>query len=441
VVVEQSRTAPRPVAAAPARPGSALRRLPARALVLVLAVEALAVAVVVAGATPPDWRLAALAAALWLLAVVHTELATGIERARRRTTGTSYFDLSSVWTFAAALLLPPLLTAAVVVLVYAHLWHRVWRPAGVPPHRHAYTTATVVLAAAAAHAVAGPAARAAGELPGVGAIAAALGAYLVVNTVLVAAVIALTAERPVLRELAGRWDDNALELATLCMGALAAVALGSSPGLVVLALPPVLVLHRAVLVRQLEEAASTDAKTGLLTAAAWRARTEQVLHRARRTRGTAGVLLVDLDHFKAVNDDHGHLAGDRVLAEVAAALRAGVRQHDLLGRFGGEEFLVLLPDLPAGVDGRRELAGVAERLRRLVAELQVPVDGLDGPGATTITGLTASVGGATLPVDGTDLDQVLRAADRSLYAAKREGRNLVRIAGTAGVPVPRSPLL
>ncbi|MDN5749507.1 MAG: GGDEF domain-containing protein, partial [Pseudonocardia sp.] len=139
------------------------------------------------------------------------------------------------------------------------------------------------------------------------------------------------------------------------MGALAAVALGSAPGLVALVLPPILVLHRAVLVRQLEVQASTDAKTGLLNVATWQAAAMRALRRTQRSGTGAGVLILDLDHFKVVNDTHGHLAGDDVLAAVATQLRQGVREQDLVGRFGGEEFVVLLPDLPVGGPGRREL--------------------------------------------------------------------------------------
>jgi diguanylate cyclase (GGDEF)-like protein len=273
-----------------------------------------------------------------------------------------------------------------------------------------------------------------------GVVAAAL-AYVVVNTVLIAVAIGLSRHTTAPRELVGRWDDNALEVATLCLGALAAVALEQAPYLAALALPPILVLHRAVRVRHLEEVASIDGKTGLLNATTWQARADRAAAAARRAGFCAGVLIVDLDHFKAVNDEHGHLAGDDVLAAVARALRSGVRNQDLVGRFGGEEFVVLVEDLPAGFAGRVELAAVAERLRRLVARLTVQA--ADG---AMIDGLSASVGGACVGVDPSgrdgDLDRALRAADACLYAAKRGGRDRVRIAGdvaedvSGGVEVP-----
>lgn len=413
--------------------------LPPRAIAWVLSLELTAIAVVAATVDgPPPPSAIGLAVALATLSMAHTELATGIERFRRRVAQTSYFDLSSVWTFAAALLLPPPLAAAVVVVVYAHLWRRVWRPSRVPLHRHVYTTATVVLAATTAHAVV----QGSGGLPtgpsdvaGVLGVIAAVVAYTVVNTVLIAIAIGLS--RPAdsrgadARELMGRWDDNALEVATLCMGGLAAVALGDAPGLVALALPPILVLHRAVHVRQLEEVASLDGKTGLLNAATWKTLATRAVQGLRRGRLGAGVLIVDLDHFKAVNDEHGHLVGDDVLAAVAAALRASVRSHDLVGRFGGEEFVVLVGGLPLGRAGRVELTAVAERLRRAVARVEVPAWG-----GGIIEELTASVGAACIPADGIDLDHALRTADACLYGAKRTGRNRVQVAGMAGAAIP-----
>lgn len=414
-----------------------LRDLPAAARAVIVSVEA-AMVVVVAAAVVVESRVApaALGTATFLaaLALLHTELATGIERARRRAAQNSYFDLSSVWTFAAALVLPLPLAAAVIVLAYAHLWWRVWRPAGLASHRHTYTTATVVLAAATAHLVVGGAGglpKSPRDLAGVAAVAAAAVAYVLVNTVLVALVIGLSRPGTGSRDLIGRADDNALELATLCLGGLVAIALLNAPALVAFALPPILVLHRSVLVHQWEEVACTDAKTGLLTAGAWRLDAARALARDN----AAGVMILDLDHFKAVNDEHGHLAGDKVLAAVAAAVQARVRADALVGRFGGEEFVVLVPGLSGATEGRDVLAAVADRLRRAVARLEVPVDTPDGP--RIITGVTVSIGAARVPVDGTTLEAALLAADACLYAAKRGGRNLVRVAEPLRFPAPR----
>jgi diguanylate cyclase (GGDEF)-like protein len=419
-------------------------------MVTVLLVESAALTVVAVDAagispSPAQLRLGALVA---LLGVVHTEIATGVERVRRRVSGTSYFDLSSVWTFAAAVLLPPALAACVIAVVYAHLWLRVWRPARVPLYRHAFTTATVVLAAWASHHALERAGGVQGwpdDLAGLGAVGLAIAVYVTVNTVLVAVAIGVSTGKVKAADLLGHWDDNTLEIGTLSLGALTAVALTTNPWLAVLVLPPLLVLHRAVLVRQLEEAANTDGKTGLLTAAAWHARASREVRRAQRSRTTAGVLILDLDHFKAVNDVYGHLAGDEVLVAVARAVQAEVRDNDLAGRFGGEEFVVLLPDLDTGDGGRAAMQAVAERIRQRVADLAVSVETPDGP--LTIRNLTTSVGGAGHPADGASLQQVLSVADAALYAAKRDGRNRVRIAGpppgrigqSSTPPAPRRP--
>jgi diguanylate cyclase (GGDEF)-like protein len=264
-------------------------------------------------------------------------------------------------------------------------------------------------------------------------------AYVTVNTGLVASAIALSAPRPRPRpaQLIGHWDDNVLEIATLCLGGLVAVALWAHPWQVPLVLAPLLVLHRAVLVRQLEEVASTDGKTGLLTAAAWHAHAAKELRRAQRTHSTAALLILDLDHFKSVNDDHGHLAGDQVLSAIASALRGEVREHDLVGRFGGEEFVVLLPGMGHELGDAAELYAIAERIRHRISTLSVVVS--TARGSLTIAGLSVSVGGAVFPDHGAGLEQVLQAADAALYEAKRDGRNAVRIADdVTDVPRQRS---
>jgi diguanylate cyclase (GGDEF)-like protein len=369
------------------------------------------------------------------LGVVHTEVAVGLERLRRQVTDTPHGDLSSVWTFAGAVLLPPALTTVVVLVIFTHQWFRVWRSVGVPAYRHMFSTATVVLACHAALAVVRysavvPLRDMAGPQQLLTLVLAIL-AYLTVNTGLVAGAIALSAPqpRPSTAQLIGHWDDNVLELATLCLGGLVAIALGSHPWQVPLVMAPLLVLHRAVLVRQLEEVASTDSKTGLLNAAAWHSRAAKELRRAQRGQVSAALLILDLDHFKSVNDDHGHLAGDQVLSAVATALRGEVREHDLVGRFGGEEFVVLLPGMGREFGGAAELYAIAERIRHRISTLSVVVS--TARGSLTVAGLSASVGGATYPDHGAQLEQVLQIADAALYDAKRDGRNAVRIAGDA----------
>ncbi|MBC3191416.1 GGDEF domain-containing protein [Pseudonocardia sp. C8] len=424
------------------RPGGAtglpILGLP-RPMLAVFAVVVLgAAALLVGGATtlPPDGTTGtALLGALGLIAlgVVHTEAATGIERVRRGVADSSYFDLSSVWTFAGALLVPPALAGVVVLGVYGHLWWRVWRPAGAPLYRHVYTTATVVLAAFTAAALVAPdqiaAAAGAGRgsmLAGYGWLLVAMVVYVLVNQVLVAVALALSSGRRFAwRGLLGDGDDHVLEGATLCLAVLAALAAVRQPALVLLVLPPLLLLHRAVLIRQLEERANTDAKTGLLTAAAWRGRAHRALARARRQRGAVAVLILDLDHFKSVNDGYGHLAGDEVLSAVAGALSAQVRDADPAGRFGGEEFVVLLTGLPEGAQGLELAHAAAERIRRTVRELVVQVEAPVGP--LTITDLSVSVGVALSGLDGDVLDELMQVADYALYAAKRAGRNRVRL--------------
>jgi diguanylate cyclase (GGDEF)-like protein len=404
--------------------------VPRRLVASVLVVEAAALGLATAAALRvplPDGAQVLHAVLLAGLGVLHTEAAIGVERIRRRVTaGGSHANLSSVWTFAGALVLPPACAAAVAVVVHLHVWARTGRPR-VPLYRATYSAATIVLACLAAAAViallgGGPAVLSTAGVPG---IVLALLAYTTINNGLVAGAVAMSAPQPDLARVLGDWDDNLLETATLSLGALTAVALVVNPWLVLLALPPLLVLHRAVLVKHLEEVARIDGKTGLLNAVAWHAEAEQVLRRGDRRQGPGAVLVLDLDHFKNVNDTHGHLAGDRVLAAVADALRAEVRDRDLVGRFGGEEFVVML----AGA-GSAEFEAVAERIRRRVADLRVEMPTPDGP--LTVGGLTVSIGGALSPDEGADLRALLQIADTALYAAKRAGRNAVRM----GVPVP-----
>ncbi|MDT7573962.1 MAG: hypothetical protein QOH17_295 [Pseudonocardiales bacterium] len=389
-----------------------------QATVLSVDVAAAALLLVWASGDPPTGAALTDALVLGLLGVVHTELAVGFERVRLLVTRPAHVGLTSVWTFAGALCLPLSLAAAVAICVQAHMWLRTGS-ARAPLYKHVFSTATVLLACSAAARVSEAAIGGGGLLT----VVCAIAAYTTVNSLLVAAAVLQSVTAPDLAELFGDGDDNILEIATLSLGAIVAMALDTNPWLVALVLPPVLVLHRAVLLRQLKEAASMDAKTGLLNAHTWNARAEDRLRRARRRRSPHAVLVLDLDHFKAVNDCHGHLAGDQVLAAVAGALRAEVRDRDLVGRFGGEEFVILLAGPKGGSEA--ELATVADRIRERVATLRVDV--ATEQGSTPIGGLSISVGGALHPGGRADLGGLLRTADTALYSAKRAGRNQVRM--------------
>ena len=172
----------------------------------------------------------------------------------------------------------------------------------------------------------------------------------------------------------------------------------------------------------LERLATYDSLTGLLNRQSVLERAGVELRRAWRTGGRMGLVMVDVDRFKDVNDRHGHAQGDSVLKAVAACLAQHTRPYDLVGRWGGEEFLIALPG--ADVEEARQ---IAERMRVGVAQLQL----------TTPTGeaipVRVSAGVAATPSeDVVDLQQLLLDADRALLSAKRGGRDRIHIAGQAG---------
>jgi diguanylate cyclase (GGDEF)-like protein len=421
--------------------------LPARVKIPVLAVEFLVVGVLagsiaahLADGIDPAGTWAWLELVLVVAGVASTEASLGVERKRRQSDDHPHLDLSSVWTFAGAVLLVGPLAAIVAMAIYLHIYLRVWRRNKAPLHRVLFSTATILLAVQAAAAVTDQVGQ--GQLfrsvPGVLAVVAAMVVYMLVNLALVVLVIVVSGpdrRLTTVRQAIGPFDDVALEFATLAMGALVAAAANTfGPPYVLLGLPPLIVLHRTRLVRQLEQDASTDGKTGLLTAAAWQDKAGEAVLRSERGDRPASVLVLDLDHFKLVNDRFGHLVGDQVLAAVAASLRDEVRDEDLVGRFGGEEFVVLLRGTD-GEDPRSGARAVAERIRERIAALRVAVAG--GPETVVVEGLTVSIGGATTPRDGQDLAALLEIADAAMYEAKRAGRNLVRM----GVPLGPPPQL
>jgi diguanylate cyclase (GGDEF)-like protein len=332
-------------------------------------------------------------------------------------------DLLSAWWLPIALLLPPLYALLAPFAVGAVLAARARR---IPVYRRVFSSAALGLAGAATSAtfhLAIPnavfatltASRAWMTRPSVVLTAVACAVvFAVVNSFTVAVAAHLAEPDEPIKML---WDRETLllDLTETCVGILVAVTCALSYLLLLVALPPVILLQRSLMHQQLAAAARTDPKTGLLNAIAWQREADAEVARAQRAGSPLALLLVDVDHFKRVNDSHGHLSGDEVLRTLATEFRQQVRESDVVGRFGGEEFTVLLPR----TDGAGAY-GIAQRLRASAATLSVAA-------ADARINVTVSIGVAVLGQHGHDLFELLAAADVALYRAKDAGRDQVRI--------------
>ena len=351
-------------------------------------------------------------------------------------------DLLSAWWLPVALLLPPAYALAAPALLGLLLYLRVRRG---PVYRRVFSTAALGLAGACASilfrwlAPVAPEAQATGwltypgpqewfvrpEQAGIAVFCAVV--FAVLNTCLVAVAAWLAEPGGRLADMLWDRERMLLDLTETCVGILVTIACALSPLLLCVALPPVILLQRSLMHQQLKAAARTDAKTGLLNAATWQREADAEIVRALRGDEPVALLLADVDHFKKVNDTHGHLAGDDVLRGLASELRQQVRETDIVGRFGGEEFVILLSKTAP-----EEALRIAERLRRGVGVVQVLA------GDTTVS-VTISVGVAVLGVHGRDLVELLAAADLALYRAKKTGRDRVCLHKPAGIPAGTDP--
>ncbi|HET7488355.1 MAG TPA: GGDEF domain-containing protein [Acidimicrobiales bacterium] len=395
-----------------------------RLLTVVVAGAALAVCAGAGrGALPGDWkaRLAAVVIA-GLASVELGRLAEGgrIERQRLH-------KGLSTWPFAAALLLGPAPAGWVAAAVYGHAWVR-----GIRIRRWKWIGSWAIVVLAGLGASTAMRAATGALLPPTGStstmlgVVAALVVFLAVETVLFFGFSRVnTAEDEVhLRAaLAGR-GFYLLEAAVLTSGAIAAVVCRYSPAFLVFAGPAYALVQRGLLHQSLRDEARHDAKTGVLHSEAWRAGAPAVFAQAERAGRKVAVAIVDLDCFKAVNDTHGHLVGDEVLAGAADAVVGSLRRDDLAGRFGGDEFCALMV-----CDSLDEAAAVGDRIRCNIAGLRFACPELEA---------TASVGVAVAhPADVGDVARLVEVADQALYDAKTAGRNLVR--SRVVVPARRRP--
>lgn len=415
--------------------------LPRSVLTYIVLVEIAAVVAIASTArlAPITPRALAWCGLLLLGVIIHKETARGIDRIREiATEGSPHTNLQSIWFIAALLLLPPPLVALVVVFSFMYAWARVYqrRP---PLHRKVFSAATVVLScwpagvvlALAAGKRYDPSTPPISTLTGINGLAILIAAgllYWLINYALVVAVIIMTNPNGAAMKALGHPTEQLLIWAGVGLGTAVALVMTTRPWLLPLLMLTVLALHMGLLLPQFQKAARTDAKTGLAESMFWHRMAAKELARAEATHATLGILVIDLDHFKQINDRYGHLPGDDVLRAVAKAIKAAVRNYDLVGRLGGEEFAVLLPGATYNT-----IFPTAERLRLAVSQVSVAVEALDST-TVIVDKLTASVGAAVYPDTATDLTALIMSADAALYQAKEHGRDQTQIAPSVEIP-------
>jgi diguanylate cyclase (GGDEF)-like protein len=336
-------------------------------------------------------------------------------------------DFSTVWVIPIAILLPPVYAAIAPIPIVAVMQLYVHR--GIT-HRRVFTAASISLPYAAVSVLfrwlpssfAGP---------HIGTGLHALTWALTVAGCEVAAgrvqhffvfgAVKLVNPKVRLIDVDLNWLAFEADFLKVDLGTLITLAVALSPALMVIAVPLGFLVRRFLEHPVLVAQSRVDAKTGLLNVSTWEAEAEAELTRSVRMSNPVALALVDIDHFKQVNDTYGHLVGDRVLKAIAEALTSRSRDYDRVGRFGGEEFVLLLAQT-----AEQDACKIAERLRGYIAGLEIPVD--DRPDAATLK-VTISIG-VTAMTRGEvyELTDLLAAADSAMYAAKQAGRNQVALA-------------
>ncbi|MEC3978389.1 GGDEF domain-containing protein [Amycolatopsis sp. H20-H5] len=382
-----------------------------------------------------DWiRFAILAAG----ATVHIQLTQRQEERRRDRTRTVLIDLTAVWTFPATVILPLSLTLSIIALVRIQHWYIARRPA----HNFVFSSITHGISGTLAYltfTAFGP--HDWGTMTGwepvreFGVLIVTGLVFEAVQILYIGGILALGASaKPTVSSVLGNKADNLLEAITIGLGAVTAILLLIIPPMVAVMAVVTVVFNRLAEIDQLQDDVRTDPKTGVLNMRGWSESAERALSRTARSEDGLALLMIDLDHFKWINDTYGHPAGDDVLRDVAQTLDEVTRPADLVGRFGGEEFLILLPEID---ESSAEQA--AERVRLAIAELHIATTDKRG-GKTTIAGRTTSIGAALFPRHGETLEQLLHAADAAVYEAKEGGRNQVRFARLNGRAEPPEEL-
>ena len=336
-------------------------------------------------------------------------------------------DVNAVWELPMVFLLPGLYALIVPAI---RLTLTQWRVGRVPAYRRVYAAATIGIGYGCARLVfesmmpRGLHARAYlwSDTP-MWLIAAGSGviAQWVINQVLVGAALKLNDPTARVRDALFRREGLHNDATELCAALLVAVGMTISFLTLIIALPLSTLLQRSVRHTHLLNEARADAKTGLLNSATWQREAVAEVARAVRTSSPLAVALLDLDRFKQINDTYGHLIGDEVLRQIAATMTGVLREYDVAGRFGGEEFVMLLPQTRAP-----DAFKIADRVRARIARLPIITSSGEQVAVTVSIGVAALDAGSSR-----ELTDLLAAADAALYRAKASGRDQVQMISTS----------
>lgn len=331
-------------------------------------------------------------------------------------------DFLSAWVLAVAITLPPIYAIVTPIPLQILTQMRIQR--GVV-YRRAFTVAVMGLCYGGASLLFRefPGSLAGGSI-GTGKHALTWVAAVIVceilagrgHHVLILGAIKLSEPTIPIRELLPDRKGLLADLAESDLGVVITIVVGVNAVLALVALPTLLLIRRFVMHEQLLARSRIDTKTGLLNSSTWETEAAAEVNRAVRTRSPLSIALIDIDHFKVVNDTYGHLVGDTALRAVTDAISEDLRSYDRAGRFGGEEFVVLLPHAR-----QADAVSIAERLRTRIAAMSIPVNSSDPDGKQVR--LTVSVGVASLTDDSQGLNDLMAGADAALYNAKQNGRN------------------
>jgi diguanylate cyclase (GGDEF)-like protein len=384
-----------------------------------LAVCAIGVAVAHTRSRGSDLLLGAALLACGIIAIEST-------RSVKEAHGEAIRDLQSVWFLAIAVTLPPVFAFLAPFLLMAY---KLLRVPGLVIYRRVFSNATLSLAYGSVsivfHSIPGSAA---GTFPGSGrhaltwtASVAACGLLgWAINGGLVVSAIKISDPAVRVGDLVGSRESITSDLLELSLAVSLTLVVRINPVLMALALPSVVLCKRSIMRAQLVSHARIDAKTGLLNAGTWQREAEAEFFRALRRRVPLALAMVNIDHFNDVNDMAGEVVRDQLIRDIAGMLKDQLPGHDLIGRFGSEEFAILLPQT-----GRIEAQRITERLRDHIAGEPIAIEA--GTQEGFVFRLTVSIGVAVLNESRRALAELIGAADSALGQAKSTGWSKVYV--------------